>query len=115
MVNYRIPPVTYSYFNTSTRQYEHLKTPELHFYARKGTEQNTGITVYGGVAKEDVRYLGKDIRFIKSKPGLLKKSGNILSSKSSFYSIYALAALLFLISPVCPTGANQTKFRPCHC
>jgi len=95
--DYKIPPVTYSYFNISTRQYEHLTTPELHFYARKGSDQNTGITVYGGVAKEDVRYLGKDIRFIRTGPGLLKKSGNIISSKRAFYSIYALAALLFLI------------------
>ena len=94
---FKIPPVTYSYFNISSRQYEKLRTPELHFYARKGTEQNTGITVYGGVAKEDVRYLGKDIRFIKSKPGLLKKSGNILPSKRTFYSAYALSAMLFLI------------------
>ncbi|MFZ0282450.1 MAG: BatD family protein, partial [Bacteroidales bacterium] len=94
---FKIPPVSYSYFNTSTKQYERAKTPELHFYARKSTEQNTGITVYGGVAKEDVRYLGKDIRFIKSTPGLLRKSGNILSSKRSFYSSYAIAALVFLI------------------
>ncbi len=93
---FKIPPVTYSYFNVSTKQYERLTTPELHFYARKGTEQTTGITVYGGVAKEDVRYLGKDIRFIKSSPGLMKKTGNIISSKRSFYVYYVLAAILFL-------------------
>ncbi len=62
----------------------------------KGTEQNDGITVYGGVAKEDVRYLGKDIRFISSKPGVLRKSGNVFSSKRSFYSAYAFALILFL-------------------
>jgi hypothetical protein len=68
----------------------------MHFYARKGTEQNAGITVYGGISKEDVKYLGKDIRFISSKPGLLRKTGNILSSKRSFYSAYAFALFLFL-------------------
>lgn len=95
--DFTIPPVSYSYFNLSTRQYENLKTPELHFYARKGNDQNAGITVYGGVSKEDVKYLGKDIRFIKSDPGILKKSGNIFSSKRSFYSIYAFALILFLV------------------
>jgi len=69
----------------------------MHFHARKGTDQNTGITVYGGVAKEDVQYLGKDIRFISSKPGVLKKRGNLFSSKGSFYSYYALAMILFLV------------------
>jgi hypothetical protein len=95
--DFTIPPVTYSYFNILAKKYENLKTPELHFYARKGTDQNAGITVYGGVSKEDVKYLGKDIRFIKSDPGLLKKSGNMLSSKRSFYSTYAFALILFLV------------------
>jgi hypothetical protein len=95
--DFTIPPVSYSFFNLSTKQYENLITPELHFYARKGTEQNAGITVYGGVSKEDVKYLGKDIRFIKSDPGVLKKAGNILSSKRSFYSFYAFALILFLV------------------
>jgi hypothetical protein len=93
---FKIPPVTYSYFNSATRQYNRLTTPELHFYARKGTEQNAGVTVYGGVSKEDVKYLGKDIRFIKSSSGALKRTGNFLSSKRSFYSAYAFALILFL-------------------
>jgi hypothetical protein len=95
--DFTIPPVTYSFFNSASRQYERITTPEMRFHARKGTDQNTGITVYGGVAKEDVRYLGKDIRFISTKPGVLKKRGNLLSSKRSFYSYYALAMILFLV------------------
>jgi len=95
--DFTVPPVSYSYFNISTRQFEKLTTPELHFYARKGAEDGAGITVYGGVAKEDVKYLGKDIRFIKADPGSLKKSGNNLSSKRSFYTAYAFALILFLV------------------
>jgi len=95
--DFTIPPVTYSFFNSASRQYERITTPEMHFHARKGTDQNTGITVYGSVAKEDVQYLGKDIRFISSKPGVLKKRGNLFSSKRSFYSYYALAMILFLV------------------
>ena len=94
---YSIPSVSYSYFDISTKQYERITLPVLHFYASKGNEQNTGITVYGGVAKEDVKYIGKDIRFIEQNPGILKRSGNILSSKRSFYSTFAAALILFLI------------------
>jgi hypothetical protein len=95
--DFNIPPITYSYFNTSTGNYERLTTSEFHFYARKGDEQNAGITVYGGVSKQDVKYVGKDIRFIKSDPGRLAKSANLLVSKRSFYSIYAIALLVFFI------------------
>lgn len=95
---FKIPPVSYSFFNVETRQYERTSTPELRFYARKGSDQSaSGITVYGGVSKEDVRYLGKDIRFINSNPGILRKPGKMLSSKKSFYSIYAFAIILFLL------------------
>lgn len=93
---YSIPPVSYSYFDISTRKYEKLTIPELRFSAIKSDQQGSGITVIGGVSKEDVKYIGKDIRFIDQNPGMLRKSGNILSSKRSFYSIYAIALFLFL-------------------
>jgi hypothetical protein len=95
--DYTIPPITYSYFNSSSGRYEKLRTMEFHIHARKSTELNTGITVYGGVSKEDVKYLGKDIRFIKSEARKLSKSSGTLLSKRSFISIYALAFMIFLI------------------
>ena len=96
--DYTIPPVTYSYFNPLAGRYEKLTTQEFHFHAKKGSDQsNTGITVYGGVAKEDVKYLGKDIRFIKSESGNLSRASNIILSTRSFQSIYAFAALAFFI------------------
>lgn len=95
--DYKIPPVTYSYFNAASGQYEKLTTDEYRFHARKGSEQNTGITVYGGISKEDVKYVGKDIRFIESEPDKLRKTGDILLSKRSFNSIYGFAFLIFLL------------------
>jgi hypothetical protein len=95
--DYKIPSVTYSFFNTSSGKYETLTTGEHRFYARKGTETTSGITVYGGVSKEDVKYLGKDIRFIKSDPGRLARSVNFIVTSRVFYSIYAIAIILFLI------------------
>lgn len=95
--DFTIPPITYSYFNISTGKYEKLTTSEFHFHARKSSEQNTGIIVYGGVSKEDVKYLGKDIRFIKPVPGKLSRPGNIISSKRSFYSAYVFSLFAFLI------------------
>ena len=94
--DFTIPSVTYSYFNTSSGKYEQLKTEEFHFYARKGTDQSSDVTVYGGVSKEDVKYLGKDIRFIKADPGKLLKSGNLIITRRSYISVFVLAAIIFL-------------------
>jgi hypothetical protein len=95
--DFTIPPLTYSYFNISTGRYEKLTTQPFHFHAKKINDQNTGITVYGGVPKEDVKYLGKDIRFIKSVPGILSRSDNIISSKKWFYTVYAFSLLAFFL------------------
>jgi BatD DUF11 like domain len=95
--NFTIPPVSYYYFNLSSGRYEKLTTNEFHFNALKGNDQNSDVTVYGGVSKEDVKYLGKDIRFIKSEPGNLRKSDNLLLTKRSFYSSYGFSLLLFLL------------------
>lgn len=95
---YSIPPISYSYFNTSLGRYEKLTTREFNFYARKGAEQSaTGTTVYGGVSKEEIKYLGKDIRFIKNLPGNLKRHDNILISKRSFISLYGFGVFVFLL------------------
>ncbi len=94
--DYSIPPISYSYFNTSTGSYERLSTPELRFHAGRSSDASTGITVYGGVSKEDVKYLGQDIRFIRAEPARLTKTGNLLLSNRSFYTIYGFALLLFL-------------------
>ena len=65
--DFTIPPVSLSYFNPSSRQYERLNTAEITFHAKKTTGESTDAAFYGGVTKEDIKYLGKDIRFIKSR------------------------------------------------
>lgn len=94
--DFSIPPVTYSYFNTSNGKYETLTTNEFNFHARRGSDQGTGITVYGGLNKEDVKYMGQDIRFIKPEIGKLTRQADIIITKQAFYSIYAIAFLLFI-------------------
>lgn len=96
--DFTVPSVNYSYFNTSKGQYENLSTGEFHFHANKGSDENTtGITVYGGIPKEDIKYLGKDIRFVKSGPGKLLQASNLILSKQTFYAAYGFAFLSFLV------------------
>lgn len=95
--DFSIPAITYSYYDPATGRYEKLTSEVFSLHARKGDEQGRGITVYGGVAKEDVQYLGKDIRFLKPDSGNLRKSDGFILSNSSFYSAYAFAAFAFLL------------------
>lgn len=92
--DFTIPSITYTYFNTAKKEYEKLTTKEFRFYARKGADQGA-VTVYGGVSKEDVKYVGKDIRFIRTDTKNLKMSDEILVSKHSFATAYGFALILF--------------------
>ena len=92
--DFTIPSVTYTYFNSAKKEYEKLTTKEFRFYARKGADQGA-VTVYGGVSKEDVKYVGKDIRFIRTDTKSLKISDKILVSKRSFATAYGFALILF--------------------
>jgi len=96
--DFTIPSISYSYFNTSAGKYETLTTGEFNFNVRRGSDESTssGITVYGGLSKEDVKYVGQDIRFIKTELGKVVRSANIIITKRSFCSIYAVAFMLFL-------------------
>jgi hypothetical protein len=93
--DFTIPSVTYTYFNTAKKQFEKLTTKEFRFYARKGNDSGTPVTVFGSVSKEDVKYVGKDIRFIKTVPKDLRKADQILVSKRSFLTIYGFAVIIF--------------------
>lgn len=95
--DFKIPQITYSYFNTSSGKYETLTTDEYMLHAERVDGQSDAVTVYSGVSKEDVQYLGKDIRFIRSGPGTLFRPGKIISSSRSFYSIYGFAFAAFLL------------------
>jgi len=92
-----IPPVTYSFFNPATKKYETVLTKEFRFHALKTEEQAGQITVFGGVTREDVKYLGKDIRFIKSLPGSIVIPEKLLVSRRMFPWYYFIALLIFII------------------
>lgn len=93
--DFTIPAIRASYFDISTGKYVQLSTGPFSFHAVKGEDQPGGITVFGGVSREDVQFIGKDIRFIKQSPAKLKKNQGTLSSKRSFYSSYAIIFLIF--------------------
>ncbi|MGQ9619470.1 MAG: BatD family protein [Bacteroidales bacterium] len=91
-----IPSITYAYFNPATKQYERLTTKEFKFHAVRSAEQVSPVTMFGGVTREDVKYLGKDIRFIRPTPGKLIKTDRLLVSGQAFPWYYVAALLIFL-------------------
>jgi len=93
----RIKPVTFSFFNPKTRQYETLTSPETVIQVAKGQEQfvRPGGS---GLSKEEVRYVGRDIRFIKLQSDRFQPLGYRFYNSFPFLAILIVPLLLLGIA-----------------
>jgi hypothetical protein len=94
--NYKIAPVEFAYFDPSSRSYKTLKTQEFNISVAKGKEDTTDVIITG-LSKEDIKLLGTDILFIKSKPFKIFKNNRYLIGTPAFYATYLASLLLFIM------------------
>lgn len=93
---YRIAPVSFIYFDTKTKSYKTLKSEEFTIQVEKGNgDAEAASGVVQALTKEDVRLIGKDIRYIKPVQKLERKSG-MLYGTTAFYCGYAIPLLIFI-------------------
>jgi len=93
---YRIPSVTFAYFDPASRTYRKLKSQEFTIKVNKGNEDQA-VSVTSSFSKEDVKFIGSDIRFIKTGSIILKRSGNFIFGTPTFYFGYLIVFVVFTI------------------
>ena len=93
---FEIPPVKFVYFDPREKSYKTITSQAFNIKVERGDEAETG-TVIAGPGREDVRYLGADIRFINTGKLRLLKDKESLLSKPGFFILYPLTALAILI------------------
>lgn len=86
----KIKPINLSYFDVTNRKFRFLQTPEILINVEKGSDEF--MTVTSGLSKEEVKLLGKDIRFIQLSDVQFNKIGSFFYKKIHF--------LLILIFPI---------------
>jgi len=84
----------FSFFNLETNKYE--TSPGTDFILKVGKGDETAAQTVTGVAKSDVQFIGKDIRFIKINPPSFIKQNGTLHDSPLFYTLCGAPALLFL-------------------
>ena len=98
---YDIPSVKFSYFSPEKESYITLEGKPLHFNVLPdGSSSATSIPtqVLPGIAKEGVRQLGSDIRFIKLGEPQLRSSAMPLMFSATYFALLALILLLFVVA-----------------
>ncbi|MDR3188385.1 MAG: BatD family protein [Prevotellaceae bacterium] len=88
-----IPPIEFSYFNPSTGKYVTLHTKELAISVEKDTKSQQTYTSSEG-RREGIKFLGKDIRFIKTGDALAQHDRRFFGS-AAFYLLYAALLAVF--------------------
>ncbi len=93
--NFKISPIEFTYFNPQTKSYKTLSSGEFEINVEKGATE--GTTVVTGVSKEDVKFLGKDIQFIKTYVPVFRVKDDLIFGSLRFWLCYIISFLLFII------------------
>lgn len=86
---FKIEPIKFSYFNLDRKEYVTLSTEAFMLNVEKGTAA-TQQSLVANIKKEEVQYLGKDIRYIKTQSGKFYRRGESFITTPFFW----LASLL---------------------
>ena len=95
---YRIPAFNFVYFNPKLKKYKTLSSKAFDITVNKGDGDTTlERSVVTGVSKEDIQYLGKDIRHIKTSDLNLKDKGRYIFGSPLFIFVYIFSLIIFII------------------
>ncbi len=92
---FSIKPIAFSYFDLNKKKYVTLTSPAFNIDVEKGTGDNSTV-VYSGTAKEDIKYIGSDIRFIRNQQFVLSKVGSVFFGSVIFYALLIVPFILFI-------------------
>jgi len=93
---YKIPAVQFSYFDINSKSYKTLSTDAYELQVEKGNATSSTQTI-SNYAKEDLRVLNQDIRFIKQNQVKLMPRGDYFFGTGTYILCYLVPLALFLI------------------
>ncbi len=94
---YTIPAVKYTFFNTSTKQYETISSQPHTIVVEKGDESVVTTNVGVQISKERNKILATDIRHIKFDNDNPEKVGEYLFASTLYLMLYIVPLLLFAL------------------
>jgi hypothetical protein len=94
---FSIKPITFSYYDLDKKKYVSLNSPEFSLDVAKGTSEQTTSTTYSGASKEDIKYIGSDIRHIRDNAFNLAPAGTLFFNSLSFWMLIFIPFILFVV------------------
>ena len=96
---FTIPSIKFAYFDPKTGRYETSESGPLTINVEKGegTDDVTSGVIRSSVSKENVKFIGKDIRFIKTGKITLKPIGTFFIGSLAYYIALLVPLSLFIL------------------
>lgn len=92
---YKIPAITFSYFDINTKSYKTLTTEEYQIQVDKG--EGSATQTISNFSKEDLKVLNQDIRFIKQNDVTLTPRGDYFFGTLSYWLYYIIPLIIFIV------------------
>ena len=98
--DFEIPAIEFSYFDTKSGSYKTIKSEPYKLHVEKGEGGDAAAPVVSNFSsnRESVKFLGKDIRYLKTKGFHFTKKGEDVFFGSFMYTLcYLIPLVLFAI------------------
>ena len=94
---YKIPSISFVYFDPSSKTYKTLKSEEYTINVKKGTGSSARTVNDYSSQQQDVKELDQDIRYIKLGDVTLNRQGESFFGTTSYFLCYVIPFVLFVI------------------
>ncbi|WP_302025955.1 BatD family protein [Parabacteroides johnsonii] len=95
--DFEIPAVAFSYFDTKTGSYKTITSEPYKLHVEQGKGGGTSPVVSNFSNKESVKYLGKDIRYLKVNDIHFVPNNELFFGSFMYYMCYLIPAILFVV------------------
>lgn len=91
-----IDPITFTYYDLARKKYVSLQSPGYEIQVEKGDDSDQAFT-FTGNNQTDIRYIGSDIRHIRTTPPQLRMTGTFFFGSNLYLSLLAIPLMMFIL------------------
>lgn len=95
--SFEIGPVDFTYFDPSAEKYVSVQSKTVNLEVIPDSSATGAVVLTSGLSKEDVKFIGKDIRFIKTNSARLKPINSFVVGSPMYLFSYILVVILFAV------------------
>lgn len=94
---FTLKPISFSYFDLDKKHFVTLTSPEFSLDVEKGSGESSAVMTYAGANKEEIKYIGSDIRHIRDNKFNLMIAGSRFFASIGFWMLLFIPLLFFLL------------------